>query len=95
MTMVFHLRPFILALLSWVLFLPAEGQHNVTLDDQDPAIVYAPAGAWLRSANNSLDYGGAHMLTQNSAATATLNFTGEYSYSTLTILIIIKSINQV
>jgi hypothetical protein len=76
--MVFHLRLLILALLFRVLFLGVHAQRNVTLDDQDSTIVYAPAGAWSRSADNSLDYGGAHMLTQNPAATATFTFTGGY-----------------
>ncbi|KIM38675.1 hypothetical protein M413DRAFT_447636 [Hebeloma cylindrosporum] len=78
--MVFHLRLFILTILYCVLFLRVRAQRNVTLDDQDLAIVYAPAGAWSRSADNSLDYGGAHMLTQNPAATATFNFTGVAIY---------------
>jgi len=74
--MVFHLHLFILALFSWFLFLQVFAQKNVTVDDKDSAIVYAPAGAWVPSASNSLDYGGAHTLTQNATATATFNFTG-------------------
>ena len=52
-------------------------QRNVSVDDTDPSIRYQPAGAWNVSANSTLDYGGAHMLTQNPNATATFNFTGE------------------
>lgn len=53
-----------------------DGRHNVTIDDPDPSIVYAPPGAWNRSATNALDYGGSHMLTQIPNATASFNFTG-------------------
>jgi hypothetical protein len=52
------------------------GRHNVTVDSQNPLITYSPAGSWNLSAPNSLDAGGAHMLTGNSAATATFTFTG-------------------
>ncbi|KJA20992.1 hypothetical protein HYPSUDRAFT_68122 [Hypholoma sublateritium FD-334 SS-4] len=54
----------------------AAAQQNITIDDTNPAIAYAPAGAWVVSANSSLDFGGAHMLTQNPNGTATFNFTG-------------------
>lgn len=50
--------------------------QNVTVDDQDPSILYSPPGAWGLSANSSLDFGGAHMLTQNPNATAVFKFTG-------------------
>ncbi|KDR84488.1 hypothetical protein GALMADRAFT_133773 [Galerina marginata CBS 339.88] len=55
-------------------------ERNVTVDDQDPSIVYSPAGAWALSANNSLDFGFAHMLTQNATATAVFQFTGTAIY---------------
>ena len=58
-------------------------QMNVSVDDTDPSITYRPAGAWFLSANSSLDFGGAHMLTQVPNATATLNFTGASSLSLL------------
>ncbi|KAG6814492.1 hypothetical protein H0H92_000017 [Tricholoma furcatifolium] len=54
--------------------------HNVTVDDQDPSIVYNPRSSWTLSANSSLDYGGAHMLTQDPTATATFTFTGVAVY---------------
>lgn len=58
-------------------FLPTVlADQNVTVDDQDPSIVYSPPGAWALSANSSLDFGGAHMLTQNPNGTAVFNFTG-------------------
>lgn len=49
---------------------------NVTVDDQESSITYSPASSWLLSAPNSLDFGGAHRLTQDPTATATINFTG-------------------
>ncbi|KAF8967542.1 hypothetical protein BDZ97DRAFT_1755965 [Flammula alnicola] len=75
--MIFHLaiRLFILA---W--FHVVYAQRNVTFDDRDPSIVYAPAGAWVQSQNDTLDFGGGHMLTQNPNATATFKFTGVAIY---------------
>ncbi|KAG6874227.1 hypothetical protein C0995_003773 [Termitomyces sp. Mi166 len=55
-------------------------RHNVTVDDQNPAIVYNPRSNWSPSANSSLDAGGAHMLTQDPVATATFKFTGVAVY---------------
>jgi hypothetical protein len=81
--MIVHLRLLIPILFFWVLSLRVDAQKNVTLDDGDPAIVYAPPGAWSSPDNktNSLDYGGTHMFTSNSEATATFKFTGGYMYS--------------
>lgn len=54
--------------------------RNVTIDDQDSSITYSPPGAWSQSTQSTLDFGGAHTLTQNSNATASFNFTGRYYY---------------
>lgn len=63
-----------------VLWAPIFGmaQQNITVDDTNPGIVYAPPGAWVLSANSSLDIGGTHMLTQNPNGTATFTFTGMF-----------------
>ncbi|KAF9535204.1 hypothetical protein CPB83DRAFT_889107 [Crepidotus variabilis] len=53
---------------------------NVTVDDGDGRIAYAPAGAWAKSAQTSLNYGDSHMLTQNPTATATFIFKGTAIY---------------
>ena len=66
----------VISLLSCWPNVSAQAQRNVTVDDGDPSIVYQPAGEWFVSANSSLDFGHAHMLTQNPNATATFNFTG-------------------
>ena len=70
--------PLLVALFVVVLRL-VDGRHNLTIDDQDPSIVYAPTGAWNRTAASTLDYGGSHMLTQNPNATASFNFTGAFN----------------
>ncbi|PPR04849.1 hypothetical protein CVT24_007237 [Panaeolus cyanescens] len=62
-------------LFNWAPY--ARAQRNVTVDDWESSISYSPPGAWTMSANTSLDFGGAHMLTQNPSATAVFNFTGE------------------
>lgn len=49
---------------------------NVSIYDNDPAIIYSPQGAWSQSPPNALDFSGAHMLTQEPNATASFNFTG-------------------
>ena len=72
--MIFH--AVVCASLLACLVCGAAAQQNITIDDTNPAIAYAPAGAWVVSANSSLDFGGAHMLTQNPNGTATFNFTG-------------------
>ncbi|KAF6751030.1 hypothetical protein DFP72DRAFT_909093 [Ephemerocybe angulata] len=71
-----------IALILWLYActVSAQTQRNVTLDDGDTTIRYQPGGAWFRSANNSLDFGFAHMLSQTPNATATLNFTGVAIY---------------
>lgn len=68
----------LLVLSSIVRFTSVYGRHNITVDDPDPAIIYAPANSWILSANNSLNVGGAHMLTQDKTATATFTFTGVF-----------------
>jgi len=81
--MIVHLRLLIPTLFSWVFFLRVDAQQNVTLDDLDTAIVYAPPGAWSSpdEKTNDLDYGGTHMYANDPEATATLNFMGRYMYS--------------
>jgi len=79
--MIVHQRLLILILLSWVFDLRVDAQQDVYLDDQDPRIVYAPPEAWNQTDRSLMDYGGAHMLTDNPEATATFKFTGGYMYS--------------
>lgn len=55
------------------------GRHNVTVDDQDPTIIYVPVTSWALSATSNLSAGGAHMLTQDPTATATFTFNGMLS----------------
>lgn len=50
--------------------------HNVTVDDADLSIVYTPPASWTTSANNGLNIGGAHKLTQDMNANASFTFTG-------------------
>ncbi|GLB34397.1 hypothetical protein LshimejAT787_0112810 [Lyophyllum shimeji] len=61
---------------SW--FTLVSCRHNFTVDDHDPSIVYK--GTWVLSANDSLDVGAFHMLTQDPTATATFTFTGVAVY---------------
>ncbi|KAF8194559.1 hypothetical protein BJ912DRAFT_176288 [Pholiota molesta] len=61
----------------------ARALKNTTVDDQDPAIVYAPAASWARINDSStvvFDSGGNHMLTSDPAANATFTFTGVAIY---------------
>jgi hypothetical protein len=72
--MIFHL---LIRLLVFALYTHGVcAQSNITIDDTNSSIAYAPAGAWVVSSNSTLDFGGAHMLTQNPNATATFSFTG-------------------
>lgn len=50
---------------------------NVTVDDSDPAIQYSD-GWTLSAETNPLNFGGFHHLSDQSTATATFIFTGEY-----------------
>jgi hypothetical protein len=53
------------------------GLRNVTLDDNDPAIVYSVG--WNEStANNPFDFGGSLHFSNNSTASASVTFRGEY-----------------
>jgi hypothetical protein len=71
--------------LLWLLFVQCHfhsattvrAEANVTVDDGDTRITYSPPGAWKKSAETQLNYGGSHMLAQNPNATAVFNFTGE------------------
>lgn len=69
--MCIHLILLLSALLSSV-----HGRQNVTIDDPDASIVYAPTASWSVSASNALNVGGSHRLTQDTTATATFTFTG-------------------
>jgi hypothetical protein len=83
--MIVRQRLLIPVLFSWVLDLrvSAHWPRNVTLDDRESRIVYAPSGAWCRSNNtqNPLDYWGSHMVTEDPDAVATFKFTGGFMYS--------------
>lgn len=74
MDMFTHLVLFLI--ISWLNLVSC--RHNVTIDDPNPSIVYK--GNWVLSANNSLNAGGAHILTQDPTATATFTFTGVAIY---------------
>jgi len=80
-------------LLSWVLFLRVGAQRNITLDDQDTSIVYAPPTAWSQTDRSSLDHGGAHMLTSEPGATATFKFTGGCTHSISSSHAVISSVS--
>src|ERR1700710_721814 len=61
--------------LSWVVL----GQRNVTVDDNDPSIIYQPnVDQWGATNTNSLDFGPGetHHLTSDAGATAIFGFTG-------------------
>ncbi|KAJ7729407.1 hypothetical protein DFH07DRAFT_756851, partial [Mycena maculata] len=53
--------------------------RNVTLDDNDPAIIYSP-GWSVSSGNNSLDFGGSLHFNNNATASASLTFEGVAVY---------------
>jgi len=59
--------------------------HNVTIDDDDPAIIYQPPASWIISVFDVLDAGGQHHVTSDPDATASFTFTGIaiYFYSPL------------
>ena len=71
--------PFLILLIFCFFIILTSGQRNISIDDWDAAIYYRPPGAWYMSTNTSLNFGGAHMLTQNPNATALFNFTGTFS----------------
>ena len=50
--------------------------HNVTVDDNDPSIIYHPTDSWVVSVFDVLDAGGRHHVTSDSDATASFTFTG-------------------
>ena len=68
---------FILFLQSHFHSMTVRAEANITVDDGDSRIIYSPPGAWTKSAQTQLDYGGSHMLSQNPNATAIFNFIGE------------------
>lgn len=53
----------------------AKADQNVTYDDSSSSIAYF--GQWSNSAQNSLDFGGSHHLSNDPNGTATFTFTGE------------------
>ncbi|KAJ7476641.1 hypothetical protein FB451DRAFT_1033086, partial [Mycena latifolia] len=55
------------------------GLRNVTLDDNDPAIVYS-LGWNVSHGNNSLDFGGSLHFSDNATASASLTFRGVAVY---------------
>jgi len=61
----------------FILFLVAlcNGQQNITVDDNDSSIVYAPSDSWV-TVSDSMDIGGSHKVTIDTVATATFTFTG-------------------
>ena len=50
--------------------------HNVTVDDNDPSIIYQPEDSWVVSTANKLDAGGRYHVTTDTDGTATFTFTG-------------------
>ena len=50
--------------------------HNVTVDDNEPSIIYHPPDSWVVSVFDVLDAGGRHHVTSDSDATASFTFTG-------------------
>ncbi|KDR84497.1 hypothetical protein GALMADRAFT_715481 [Galerina marginata CBS 339.88] len=64
----------------------ANALRNITVDDQDPRIVYSPSSSWTRIDGPNLDAAGGHMLAEDDpGATATITFTfvSVYFMSTL------------
>jgi hypothetical protein len=64
----------------FILFLVAlsNGQQNITADDSDSSIIYAPRDGW-NTVSDLMDIGGTHKVTTNPVATATFTFTGSDS----------------
>jgi hypothetical protein len=54
----------------------ASARRNVSLDDDDPSIVYH--GNWLHTPYDRTNRGGHHMVTADDSAYATLAFTGTF-----------------
>ena len=73
-----HLQHRVVFFLFLVIYVFAA--ENVTVDDQNPSIIYSPPRAWSESAPSTLDLGGSHKLTQNPNATASFNFTGNFFF---------------
>ena len=72
-------------MLCWTLYLASllvvNASHNVTVDDNDPSIIYHPPGSWQKSVPDVLDASGQHRVTSNPNATASFTFTGESWFS--------------
>ena len=71
----------LLFLLLSVLYV-VHAQTNVTVDDSDSSIVYAPvtAPSWTTPGPSPLDYGNYHHLSEDPSATATFTFTGWHAF---------------
>jgi hypothetical protein len=52
----------------------AQTPQNITIDDNNPAIIYT--GNWNTSDPSNLDYGGSHKLTDDNVSNAKFQFTG-------------------
>jgi hypothetical protein len=53
-------------------------QRNVTVDDNDVSITYIPLSSWNETDFDNLNFGGRHMVTSDTSATATFTFTGTW-----------------
>ncbi|KAJ6485210.1 hypothetical protein DFH09DRAFT_949191 [Mycena vulgaris] len=75
------MRPalYFLALGAFAVLSFVSGLRNVTLDDNDPAIIYSP-GWNVSQGNNSLDFGGSLHFSDNSSVSASLTFRGVAVY---------------
>ena len=54
--------------------------HNVTVDDNDPSVIYQPPDSWVQSVFDVLDAGGRHHVTSDPSATASFTFTGLFFF---------------
>ena len=52
----------------------------MTIDDNDPSIIYQPPTSWSESVFDVLDAGGRHRVTSDSSATASFTFTGSFFF---------------
>ena len=69
--------PLVLLYISRIAF----ARRNVSLDDDDPSIVYH--GHWLPTPYDRTNRGGHHMVTADNSAYATLTFTGTFIQTAL------------
>ena len=77
---------FIILLGSLFITHPVNALKNVTVDDQDPRIIYSPNTSWTFIDGPDLDAGGSHMLAEDDpGATATITFTCKLTKSVQTL----------